>query len=78
MNEEFNELYNMLSSDRDEVKKIKEEYEKEMAVLLGRVRSYHLRDINIIQDYDIENEFDRFKVDNIFLNYNHISKGAVL
>ena len=41
-----------------------------MAVLLGRIRSYHLREIDIRQEYDLENDFDKYKVDNMFLSYN--------
>ena len=70
MGDEFSELYNMLSADRDDVKRIKEQYEKDMAVLLGRIRSYHINDVDIRQEYDLENDFEKYKVDNIFLNYN--------
>lgn len=69
MSDEFSELYNMLSADRDDVKRIKDEYEQDMVVLLGRIRSYHIGDVDIRREYDLENDFEKFKVDNIFLNY---------
>ena len=70
MNDEYNELYNMLSTDREDVRKLKEEYEKDMSVLLGRIRSYHINQIDITDEYDMENDFDRFKVDDTYLKYS--------
>ena len=70
MNDEYNELYNMLSTDREDVRKLKEEYEKDMSILLGRIRSYHINQIDITDEYDMENDFDRFKVDDTYLKYS--------
>ncbi len=70
MTEEFNELYNMLSTDRDDVKNIKDNSEKDISMLLGRARSYVVDDINIESDYNLDTDYERYKVDNIFLNYN--------
>ena len=70
MNDEYNELYNMLSTDREDVRRIKEEYEKDMSVLLGRIRSYHINQIDITDEYDLENNFDKFKVDDTYLKYS--------
>ena len=70
MTEEFNELYNMLSTDREDVKNIKNNSEKDISMLLGRARSYVVDDINIEADYNLDTDYERYKVDNIFLNYN--------
>lgn len=70
MTEEFNELYNMLSTDREDVKNIKSNSEKDISMLLGRVRSYIVDEVNIESDYNLDIDYERFKVDNIFLNYN--------
>lgn len=70
MTEEFNELYSMLSTDREDVKKVKANSEKDISMLLGRVRSYTVDDINIESDYNLDTDYERYKVDNIFLNYN--------
>lgn len=70
MTEEFNELYNMLSTDRDDVKNIKDNSEKDISMLLGRARSYVVDDVNIESDYNLDTDYERYKVDNIFLNYN--------
>lgn len=70
MTEEFNELYNMLSTDREDVKNIKANSEKDISMLLGRVRSYTVDDVNIESDYNLDTDYERYKIDNIFLNYN--------
>ena len=41
MNDEFDELYNMLSLDREDVRKLKDDYEKDISILINRVRNYH-------------------------------------
>lgn len=70
MTEEFNELYNMLSTDREDIKNIKANSEKDISMLLGRVRSYIVDDVNMETDYNLDTDYERYKVDNIFLNYN--------
>ncbi|MDE6141151.1 MAG: hypothetical protein K2G03_00970 [Bacilli bacterium] len=70
MTEDFYELYNMLSTDREDVKNIKANSEKDISMLLGRVRSYIVDDVNMEADYNLDNDYERYKVDNIFLNYN--------
>lgn len=70
MNDEYNELHSMLSTDREDIRKIKEEYEKDMSVLLGRIRSYHVNNVDISNDYDLENEFDKFKADDTYIKYS--------
>lgn len=69
MNDEYSELYNMLSIDREEVIKIKEAYQQDISVLLGKIRSYHINNVDISADYDLENNFDKFKVDDSYLRY---------
>lgn len=70
MTEEFNELYNILSTDRDDVKNIKSNSEKDISMLLGRVRSYVVDDVNMETEYNLDTDYERYKIDNIFLNYN--------
>lgn len=70
MNEDYNEIYNMLSTERDDVRKLKEEYEKDMSILIGKIRSYHINNIDISNEYDLDNDFEKFKVDDIFLKYS--------
>lgn len=69
MNDEYSELYNMLSTDRDDVKKIKEVYEQDISLLMGKIRSYHINNVDISNDYDLENDFDKYKIDDTYLRY---------
>lgn len=69
MADEFEELYNMLSTDREDVKQIKSNYEKDLSLLIGRINSYHIDSINTQDEYNIDDEFDKYKLNNIFLNY---------
>ena len=69
MNDEYSELYNMLSTDRDEIRKIKDAYQQDLSLLVGKIRSYHINNVDISADYDLENNFDKFKVDDSYLRY---------
>lgn len=69
MADEFEELYNMLSTDREDVKQIKSNYEKDLSMLLGRIHSYHIDSINTQDEYNMDTDFDKYKLNNIFLNY---------
>ena len=57
MYEDYNEIYNMLSMDREDVRKLKQDYEKDMSILIGRVRSYHINQLDISNEYDLDNDF---------------------
>lgn len=70
MSDEFEELYNMLSLDRDDVRKIKDEYEHDINMLLNRVRQYHINEMDLSNEYDIETNFDQYKMDETAINYN--------
>lgn len=70
MNDEFDELYNMLSLDREDVRKLKDDYEKDISILINRVRNYHTNNFDLSKEYDIENNFDKYRLDETFLNYN--------
>lgn len=70
MDEDFKELYDMLSSDRDDIRKIKDSYEKEVSVLLGRVRSYHVDSPMIAGEYDLNTNFLEYKRDDAALRFN--------
>lgn len=69
MSDELAELFNMLSMDRDDVREIKKNYEQQLSILLGNVRSLNVQNISLINDYDINTEFDKFKIDDISLRY---------
>ncbi len=69
MGDEYNELYTMLSTDREEVRKIKDAYHQDISLLIGKIRSYHINNVDISADYDLENNFDKFKVDDSYLRY---------
>lgn len=69
MNEEFKEIYEILSTDRDDVKKIKGDYQKDIADLLGKIRGYHINNIDISDDYDLDHDFDKYKLDDTFLRF---------
>ena len=70
MSDEFDELYNMLSTDREDIKTIKSNYEKDLSMLMGRIYSYPIDSINTQDEYDMDNDFDKYKLNNIFLNYS--------
>ena len=70
MMDEYNELYAMLSSDREDVRTIKDNYEHDISAMLSKIRNYHINSVDISNEYDLDNEFDKFKTDDIFLNYN--------
>ena len=70
MNEEFDELYSMLSLDREEIKTIKDEAKRYLSVLMGRVKSYKPINFDVSNEYDLDNNFDRFKIDDSFIRYN--------
>lgn len=70
MGDEFSELYNMLSTEREDVKKIKSDYQQDISVMLGRIRSFHINNVDISSDYDLENDFETYKIDDSFLRYS--------
>ena len=67
---EMKDIYSSLSTERDEVKNLKEYYEREISILLGKVRSFHIDNVNISSEYDLTNNFGTFKEDDISLRYN--------
>lgn len=70
MNEDFKELYDMLSTDREDVRKIKETFKSDISILMGKIRTYHVNNVDISDGYDLENNFDRFKIDDSYLRYS--------
>ena len=62
LSEKLNEIgFKVLDKSQD--------YEKDMSILIGRVRSYHINQLDISNEYDLDNDFEKFKVDDIFLKY---------
>lgn len=76
MIDEFSELQDMLSLDREEVKEIKKHYEEDLPILIGKIKSYTINSVDISSEYDLENNFDQYKVDDIFLRY-FLNKDAI-
>lgn len=70
MNDEYDELYDMLSNDTEAIKKIKESYKEDISYYLNKIKNYQITNIDISQDYDLENDFDKFKIADIDLKYN--------
>lgn len=70
MSEEFNELYAILSKDREDVRKVKDDYEKDVTTLLNRVKNYHVNRLDISEYYDLENDFSKFQINDTFINYD--------
>lgn len=70
INEEFDELYSMLSLDRDEVKTIKDESKRDLSILMGRIKDYKPINLDISNEYDLDNNFDRFKIDDSSIRQN--------
>lgn len=70
MNDEYDELYNMLSSDKEDVRKIKDNFKDDISYYLTKIKSYQANTIDISGNYDLEKEYDKFKMDDIALRYN--------
>lgn len=67
MKEDFEELYNMLSADRPKVRNIKDDYEKEISLLMSKVRACKINTADISSDYDMTEDFNKFQLDDINL-----------
>ena len=70
MNDEYDELYNMLSSDKEDVRKIKDNFKDDISYYLTKIKNYQANTIDISGNYDLEKEYDKFKMDDIALRYN--------
>ena len=70
MNDEYDELYNMLSSDKEDVRKIKDNFKDDISYYLTKIKNYQANTIDISVNYDLEKEYDKFKMDDIALRYN--------
>ena len=42
MNDEYDELYNMLSSDREEINKIKDTFKEDITYYLSKIKNYQV------------------------------------
>lgn len=65
----FDDLYSMLSMDRDDVRELKKQFESEVAVLLGNVRTHAIGNLNIQAEYDLNSSFDKYKMDDISIKH---------
>ncbi len=70
MNDEYDELYNMLSSDREEINKIKDTFKEDITYYLSKIKNYQVNTIDITSEYDLENNYDQFKNSDIQMKYD--------
>lgn len=70
MNDEYDELYNMLSSDREEINKIKDTFKEDITYYLSKIKNYQVNTIDITSEYDLENNYDQFKNSGIQIKYD--------
>lgn len=70
MNDEYDELYNMLSSDREEINKIKDTFKEDITYYLSKIKNYQVNTIDITSEYDLENSYDQFKNSDIQIKYD--------
>lgn len=70
MNDEYDELYNMLSSDREEINKIKDTFKEDITYYLSKIKNYQVNTIDITSEYDLENNYDKFKNSDIQIKYD--------
>ena len=70
MNDEYDELYNMLPSDREEINKIKDTFKEDITYYLSKIKNYQVNTIDITSEYDLENNYDQFKNSDIQIKYD--------
>lgn len=70
MNDEYDELYNMLSSDREEINKIKDTFKEDITYYLSKIKNYQVNTIDITSEYDLENNYNQFKNNDIQIKYD--------
>lgn len=70
MNDEYDELYNMLSSDHEEINKIKDTFKEDITYYLSKIKNYQVNTIDITSEYDLENNYDQFKNNDIQIKYD--------
>lgn len=70
MNDEYDELYNMLSSDREEINKIKDTFKEDITYYLSKIKNYQVNTIDITSEYDLESNYDQFKNSDIQIKYD--------
>ncbi len=70
MKDEYDELFNMLSSDREEINRIKESFKEDLTYFLAKIKNYQVNYLDISEEYDLANNYDKFKMDDINLKYN--------
>lgn len=70
MNDEYDELYNMLSSDREEIIKIKDTFKEDITYYLSKIKNYQVNTIDMTSEYDLENNYDQFKNSDIQIKYD--------
>lgn len=70
MNDEYDELYNMLSSDREEINKIKDTFKEDITYYLSKIKNYQVNSIDVSSEYNLENDYDQFKNNDIQIKYD--------
>jgi len=70
MDEDFKELNDMISLDREEVRQEKEICQKYITKYLDDLKSYHINNVDISSHYDLENDYNKYKIDDTYTRYN--------
>ena len=60
----------MLSSDREEINKIKDTFKEDITYYLSKIKNYQVNTIDITSEYDLENNYDQFKNNDIQIKYD--------
>lgn len=65
MSEDFKDLYNMLTSEREDIASSKAEFEKTVNELLGSIRSLMIPNIDLTKEFDLSTNFETFMIEDI-------------
>jgi hypothetical protein len=70
VNDDFNELYNMLIKERKDVSEVKDKFMEDYSLKITELRTLYPKYPNIKSEYNLDTEFEKFRIDNVFLrNY---------
>lgn len=65
MSEDFKDLYNMFSNEREDIASSKAEFEKTINELLGSIRSLMIPNIDLTREFDLSTNFETFMIEDI-------------
>lgn len=69
MNEEYDELYQMLTTDSEEIKSIRENFKDDITYYLNKIKNYQINEIDIANEYDLDTDFAKYKANDIDIKY---------